>query len=277
VTRMAVHPDVLALDAASCAPWIQEVGWLLPHYRDLRVVDAGGTTVCAASDSGGTDRRGRGLTWFRMVQEEGGFVGSRRTGQRTRWGGGRGEWMVVLSQPILGEDGAFLGAVAVSLFLSDLQERLPLLGLPDGSVMSVLDSAGVVLANTRAPEELVGRNYRAAGLRDPPPGQRGVMEQEGLDDVERLWGYSRTTLAPWTVVSGVPHAELLGPVRARALERSGVGLAVLLLLSLGLFGADRTIRRGFDASRGAPGRPLETGGSGFGRRVPGNSRRWPGC
>jgi len=253
VTRLAAHPDVRALDTAGCAPWIQEVGWLLPGYRDLQVVDARGTTACAASDAGGWAGDARGLTWFRMVQEAGGFVVTpAERGNGPDGVEGRGEWRVVVSQPILGEDGAFLGAVAASLFLSDLQERLPFLGLPEGSVISVVDTTGVVLANSRAPEELVGRNYRAAGLRDPPPGQRGVMEQEGLDDVERLWGYSRTSLAPWTVVSGVPHAALFGPVRARALERSGVGLAVLLLLSLGLVGADRTIRRGFEVlQRGA--------------------------
>jgi two-component system, cell cycle sensor histidine kinase and response regulator CckA len=244
--RMAQNPAIRSLDPSACLPWIGEAGLLLPAYPDLLVVNAAGVPVCSASGRMDVSARVYDRLWFRMVREEGRFVVAPAGDEILPVRVGEAPVpVVVLAEPILDEAGGFLGAVAVPLPLSGIQERLPAHPLVDGAVISVMDSSGIVLADSRDPEAWVGTSFRSAGMEDPPQEPRAVSERRGMDGVDRVWGYFGTELAPWTVSSGVPRTALMAPVRDHAMRQATVGLVVLFLLGVGLLWADRTIRRGF--------------------------------
>ncbi len=255
--RLALHPAIQSMDAERCRSWLREAGPLLPGGPSLLVADAGGRSICSTAEPDGWGEPVHDRPWFRMVREEGRFVvapvGSPLlSAPDTLAEGEPGSLEVVLAHPVHASHGAFLGAVALALPLAGIQDRLPVAGIPEASLLVVVDSSGVILAHSLNPAGAVGVNYRSAGLRDPPPAPRGVMEAPGLDDVERLWGYARAELSPWTVAAGVPSDQLTAPVWRRALQRGGLGFGILFLLGMGLWGVDRTVRQGFQGlQRGA--------------------------
>lgn len=141
-----------------------------------------------------------------------------------------GEAIVVFAFPLL-RDGDVIGVVAASTRIKPLQTLLdPKGSLPGGAVVTVVDSAGIVLTRSLDPAQWIGKRVPVSQdviTRNFSLGA-GVSEASSLDGIHRIFGFSSTKAVPWLVYVGVPSDAALAPVRARLYENLALGGAMLL-------------------------------------------------
>jgi PAS domain S-box-containing protein len=163
--------------------------------------------------------------------------------------GADGRYVVTLSETVLpaGEGAPLRLSLAADAltFWSNLLRRT---SLPKGWVASILDSRGTILARTPLPERFVGQPVHpaaAVALRTGGAGAEGWATASATRDggaVHMAW--RRLPGLSWTVLVGVPQAELDGAFRRSLLPvllGGGVALLGLSLVSA-VWGARRLAR-----------------------------------
>jgi C4-dicarboxylate-specific signal transduction histidine kinase len=148
--------------------------------------------------------------------------------------------------PVHADDGAVVGVLALSLNLVHLQHVFESLALPDGSVVTLLDQRGKILARSPGGEKYIGRTIEAAAVPVPDIGLRS-----DIDGVERFVGTESVARGPWSLSVGIPQtvvADRLGPLWWRNLTISFA--AVLVVLGLSLWVSHHT-SNGLERIRGA--------------------------
>jgi hypothetical protein len=109
-------------------------------------------------------------------------------------------WVLILARSILAPDGSLRAVVSMSTRLTSFQQLLVPEGLPAGSMMTLVNEQGVVLARSSEPEKWVGRNFGAS-----PNFQRAAREREfsaetvAFDGIMRLSSYTTARRAPWII------------------------------------------------------------------------------
>jgi PAS domain S-box-containing protein len=121
--------------------------------------------------------------------------------------------------------------------------------LPPGSVLTVVDTAGAIVARNLDPFRFVGTRIVPAlwdAIRNNPEGLIMVPTLEGNPAVA---AYTHVAPFGWSVVVGAPEEVLFGPVRSAILRVAGLGTIVLAAgLLLALF-ASRGIMRPIEQLR----------------------------
>jgi PAS domain S-box-containing protein len=123
-------------------------------------------------------------------------------------------WVLILARSILGPDGSLRAVVSMSTRLTSFQQLLVPERLPAGSVMTLVNEQGVVLARSSEPEKWVGRDFSKA-----PNFQRAVTEREfsaetvASDGMTRLSSYTTARRAPWIIYVGIPTETALAAAR----------------------------------------------------------------
>ncbi|MFH0876964.1 MAG: PAS domain S-box protein, partial [Candidatus Omnitrophota bacterium] len=174
--------------------------------------------------------------WFqRLVQTRGFVIGEYLIGRLS------GKPTVVLGYPVLDHTGQLIAAFVAGLDLENLQRTLLKINLPDGANLNVIDSNGTILLRFPDPEKFVGKKMSDKSIvKAMLTKKEGVMEQDGLDGVPRLFGYT-------TVGSGIEaiHISVSIPKqvayadlkRRMIINLTLLGLvSVLALLGVWLFG-----------------------------------------
>ena len=136
-----------------------------------------------------------------------------------------GVWVVSVARPVVDEAGRLRGVIAVGTLLEHFQDALRVKGLPGGSVISIVDQNGDVVARNIDEANWIGRN-----LGDWPSVARHIAAKEiselvtWPDGVERITGASMAHGAPWLVSVGLPKEVAFAAVAAR------LGWSVLFIL-----------------------------------------------
>jgi two-component system cell cycle sensor histidine kinase/response regulator CckA len=145
------------------------------------------------------------------------------------------EYTLTLARSLPGARGEPVGIVAASTMLRQLRALLIPADLPDETVVTLVDSTGVVLARTKDAERWLGRNISGLGsVRHNLALREGVSESAGVDGIVRLSGFASATRVPWTVWVGIPSDVALERVHAQeaqALWLFACSLTVSLLLA----------------------------------------------
>ena len=107
-----------------------------------------------------------------------------------------------LAYPVRDANDAVVGVLALGLNLARLQTLFSDIALPDGSVVTLTDTAGRVLARSQEPERFIGQTARRSPLRpsDVPRTQTLVA----LDGVQRFFGNAVVDRGPWLLSVGIP-------------------------------------------------------------------------
>ena len=135
-------------------------------------------------------------------------------------------------------EGRPIGVVAVSGRLREMQRLVsPNGSAPAGSVITLSDEDGVVLARSIDGEKWVGKTLsRTSAAVDPtalPP--EGILDGVvGADGIKRIAGYATASNLPWQVYVGLPEEAAIAPARRHMKQSLAVGtgmLAVGLLLA----------------------------------------------
>ena len=139
--------------------------------------------------------------------------------------------------PVRAPDGTVSGVMAFSLNLVQLQRLFESLALPDGSVVTLIDQQGRVVARSRDGEQYLGAAIDSEVTAAAATASSPVLRQD-IDGVERFVGAIGLDRGPWTLSVGIPRAVVtsrLEPWWWRTLLISGgavfAGLALALWVS----------------------------------------------
>ena len=132
--------------------------------------------------------------------------------------------------PVRADDGTLVGVLALSLNLIQLQHVFENLALPDGSVVTVVDQRGQIVARSPDGEKYIGQTIVARAVPAPDTGLR-----TDVDGVERFVGTESVARGPWSLTVGIPQtvvADRLAPFWWRNLTISLAGVLAVLGLAL---------------------------------------------
>lgn len=255
---LARSPEARGLTSpGTCNRLLASLSRVNRYYVDLFVADAKGRIRCSANPVA-TGVRVADRGYFRRARQTldfaiGDFQTSRITGHET----------IIFAYPWLADGAAFGGIVAVGIDPAWLNGLLTDVDLPAGSIVTVLDSSGTILARTGDPGEWVGRTVpeveqiRAVMARQ----ERTAVESVWLDGVKRIAGVVPIFNASGDlfVRVGIPSQHAFAPVE-HAFYRNLALLAgaAVFMLGLGWVASHRLVlRRVADLSETA--RRLGTG------------------
>ena len=165
------------------------------------------------------------------------------------------EYSIALGRAILGAGGTPIGVVAASTLLDQLREILIPGDLPAGTVVTLADARGIVLARSEDAERWIGHDISQLNSVRSARGKReGVLEVTGMDGVTRLSGFATASRVPWQVFVGIPSDIALARVHEQESNTRLLGIASLSLslflawlLARGIVGPVRALTADADA------------------------------
>jgi C4-dicarboxylate-specific signal transduction histidine kinase len=225
------HPGVTALDPGCCRDLFAQLLAHQPLLTNVVLTDREGAvraTALPSSPIAGQIAR----AWIASVIATGKPVIS-------DWYKGQvsGKPVVTLGYPVRAADQSIAGALGLSVDLARLQMVFAKVPLPDGSVITLLDRSGLVLARSIDAERFIGTTMTPpAGAVDGPP--RITAEPDGVERITALGSIRR---GPWFLSVAIPRAvvrQSLFPLWRRHVLI--IGASALALIGLGLLVAWQT-------------------------------------
>lgn len=201
-------------------------------FSNLNLVDTLGRNIGAARlPSGGRSVANIGdREYFRRALESRAFTVGVPVRSRTL---SDSSWvlpfMLPIRDPATQRVVAFAGA---SIALDSLDAVRAASRLPESSVLTAIDSNGIVTIRTIGADRWIGRvfpNYEVRGSNVRPVGNDTVIASE-IDRLDRLFGSDHTTRIPWRVFVGIPVEEAFAPSKRQFMEDMLLGI----LISLGI-------------------------------------------
>ena len=136
---------------------------------------------------------------------------------------------------------AVKAVVGASIQVDSLEAVRTARSLPEGSVLTILDSTGTVVFRTLDAAHWVGRNFPInSGELNDYAAQSGVGASLSSDGTYRLTGFHTTSRAPWVLYIGIPLRYTLDVVRDQFFRDLLIGTLVALLVLA--FGYASTLR-----------------------------------
>lgn len=183
VEGLAQAPEIRELRSASdCSAWLARIATLNDLYADVFVADRDGRTQCRSkSFEGVVDVADR--AYFRRALERRDFaIGDFNVSRFT------GKPIVVSAHPVFDGHDEITGVVGLAAEPAAFDALLRETYLPEGSVVTILDRRGVILARLPDPDGLAGRTIPElaqfeSSLADARP---LVMESMWLDQIPRI-------------------------------------------------------------------------------------------
>ena len=116
-----------------------------------------------------------------------------------------GEWVVTIARPVEDQTGRLRGVLAVGTVLKHFQDALRVKDLPPGSVISIVNERGIVIARSVDSADWVGRDL---STRESVARHLAAKDLSEIivwsDGVERITGSTTAHSAPWLVSVGLP-------------------------------------------------------------------------
>lgn len=193
------HPLMRALDPGAAAEVLEPLTeGRDPLLNNALLTDATGRVIAWAHppDSeveGSVDR-----AWLAQVAANGKPLVSPLLGKP-----GGNAHAIVLAYPIL-SDGKPVGVLGLSVHLEALERVLASIPLPHGSVVTLTDANGVVVARSLDAAQYVGRAATVDGTARSPYDVPASAVLTGIDGVERVFGNGVIDRGPWLASVGIP-------------------------------------------------------------------------
>jgi C4-dicarboxylate-specific signal transduction histidine kinase len=229
-TVLARHPAVAALDRPRCDELFAAILRERPILLNIILTDVNGTV----QGTGVKTRTSLGSTVAlayvqQVVATQKPVVSELTTGQVS------GKPTVILAYPVFDAAAAIVGTLGLGVDVAALQTVFNTIPLPEGSVITVTDSASRVLARSRDAERYIGT---ALENNARPPNEVAInQERTGIDGIPRFYGNHPIARGSWLLSVGIPTRvvlERVAPLWQRNLSIVLSGLGVVLFLSLWL-------------------------------------------
>ncbi|MGE5651188.1 MAG: EAL domain-containing protein [Bacillota bacterium] len=222
---LAQRPKVQALNAADCDGILRDFRDFLPQFANIAIADKAGRVVCSAlPQRAGHVASVANAAWFPQVAQANRYVAG-----HPHVGPISGKWVSVLAYPIKDGQGRFIGAIGLPIDLANYRLLPGNAKLPGGTVLSLVEADGTVVASSDTSQQWIGRPFP-----EPEIARRASLEKQGRiwlsgRDGARIYGFAPVAGTEWSVISSVPSPVLLDQILARA---AGAGGALLLLVLL---------------------------------------------
>jgi len=127
--------------------------------------------------------------------------------------------------------GAIRAVVGASIDIDSLEAVRTARALPEGSVLTFMDSSSTIVFRTLDPEHWIGRRFVVAGgtVNDFRVGQ-GVGSGQSADGTYRLTGFKRASHLPWTVYIGIPLRYTLDVVNNQFIRDILLGTFITMVV-----------------------------------------------
>ncbi len=237
LASMARRPLIRAVDASRCDPFLEQFAQLHSDWSNVGVVDRAGRLVCSIEPSHGKGLypvANRGLFFDEVLRTGRPVVSRPFVGPLT------GKWVVILAQPIHGDDGALRGMLVAALQLEKLRLPSTGLGLERGDTVEVFDRSGAGITRSANSGEWVakpiaGTSPAIEAIRKQAASD-GAIDARGPDGIEAEYGYATIERSGWQVAVGRPLATVDAQANATGWRRAALGLLVAAAtLAGGLF------------------------------------------
>jgi PAS domain S-box-containing protein len=231
--RIARRPKVMELDAGACDPIIAEFVSLYPEFTNLVVQDLAGRNDCSFLAQKISNEQLRAVPGFLQARTADGMtVGGVALGPLS------GRWIASLFYPVKDARGQTTGIVSLPMDLQPLGERL-FAGVPQGALVVVVDRDGRIVMRSQEGSDWMGVPVPGpmAHLMQAPQTEAALAAS--ADGQERLFAMAAVECSGWTVLAGVPTADVFA--ESNTSFRNG-SLLVLGFLALALAMAWRIAR-----------------------------------
>ena len=223
------NPNVQSLNPALSEDLFRRVAAGHPNVACIDLVRRSGDIVARTVGSPGCDVKDPVSGWSEQIF---------RSGQRSvspLYTTTSGVHYVVLGYPVRDDAHEIVGALGFFIDLKTIQDSLGALPIPVGSVVTVADRDGRVLARSHESERYVGQ-LLPVDMR-PARDIAGPVERTDIDGVRRMYGEARVENGPWLVSVGMPMSLALNRAAslwARSFAILAFGLAGWLIVAFGL-------------------------------------------
>ena len=251
-SSLSSHPAVVSLDSPAANALLGRVLGHEPLLLNIVLTDANGLVKAS-----GVPSRAAGpivsLPYISDVVARGGpVVNDLSTGAVS------GKPTIVFGYPVrrTDGDGPVIGVLGFGVNLEQLQTVFKSVPLPQGSVVTLFDAAGRVLARSQDAARYIGKisNPQPMSPRDVPRTQLLA----GLDGVERFYGNAVIDRGPWLLSVGIPRS--LATARALPVFQRNftISIAAIMFFFFVSMLVSRLLGGGFDRLRRAADR-ISTG------------------
>ena len=183
---LARLPSIEAQGGAACNDVLARLLEQYPYYANLGVSRRDGLLQCSGLPMM-TSVQMRDRDFFRRTIETGDFtVGGYQVGRVT------GKSAVNLGYPLRDEQGRIEGVIFAALDLAWLSRKLNNFPLPEGTVTTILDRSGTVLAHQPDPDRWFGKSIRDAPFvrKIVERGAEGTADSLDASGVRRLFAFT---------------------------------------------------------------------------------------
>jgi signal transduction histidine kinase len=214
------HPAVSALDGTGSKPLFAQILSEQPLLNNILLRGADGQLLATAVE-GSTAQPATPPIVLQVLATGRPAVSQLEVGPIT------GRQTVLLAYPIPGGGPASAPSVArgvlgISLNLQRLESLFSNLSLPAGSIVTLVDRNGRVMARSRDSEKFIGAPFGPP--REPKDVPRTFVQKE-VDGVERFHGNAVIDRGPWLLSVAIPRSEVLA--RAAPLFRRDLAIVAV--------------------------------------------------
>ncbi|HEX4348537.1 MAG TPA: cache and HAMP domain-containing protein, partial [Vicinamibacterales bacterium] len=225
------NPSVVALNTEQSSPLFADLLRTQPLLINIVLTTPDGTARASGLRTNGSPiGPNRGTFREDVVRTGKPQVSDLLTGQIS------GKPTIVLAYPVSNADGHVAGILGLGVNLIQLQTVFGRIPLPEGSLLSLIDKQGRVLASNVDAERMIGTTVSLA------PGAAGQQHDEnGPDGIERVTANAVVSRGAWTLSVGIPTSVVLNRMSRLWFRNLAIAASLILsLLTLAIFVAWQT-------------------------------------
>lgn len=223
------HPAIISFDRAEANKLFADLIRDQPLLLAVVLRDRDGALVASGTDVASDRAPGQAPAYLLDALRTG-----RPAASELYAGPLTGQPAIGQAYPVHAADGALLGVMAFSLNLIQLQRLFESVALPDGSVVTLIDQQGRIVARSTEGARYLGATVDPAVTTSVVTGMSPVLRQD-IDGVERFVGAVTLDRGPWVLSVGIPRAvvdQRLNQLWWRTLFISGGAVFAVLALAL---------------------------------------------
>ena len=225
--RLAQRSELKNLGTTTCNTLFanfteQHIGYVTASY-----VDASGMIRCSATAGGHPPEPTSfyDIEWFqRVMSKKMPIVSTPYMGRVLK------QWLVVVSAPVLDEQGNFNGAANLIIDLGKLQPVQDK-KLPKNTFIMVIDKEGSVVTRSSDLEKWVGKNLKGTDLIDSALHLRnGAARAPSVSGVDTIIGVAEVPEIGWFIIVGSRADEVLAPAMDDLWNAIASGLLIIMAI-----------------------------------------------
>jgi len=210
--KIATDTAIRGFSKDGCGTVFRSFESLNPHFSNLSLSAPDGFMVCSTLPHNESEINMTNTEWFRRVYFEKQFtIGRPYLGPISK------KWVSVLAQPVINDSGEMIGAIQMPIDLARFRIISGSDNLPPSTIITIIDSRGVVVGRSREAEKFAGRDVsEAAAVKEFLSRRQGTTISTTSQGVERVFGFVPIPNTDWIAIAGIATDSVLRESRLSA-------------------------------------------------------------